>query len=210
VYFGTVEDNVTGKPVAKALVTVKLGSGDLAPIFTNDGTGPITGSAVESDNSGYYQFYVADGNYTLEYSISGTVRRTITDVEIAESDGADIGNLGIRMDAAEAAIVALQTPAIVTTIPGAYTAALGDDLKYLRFTSATDVAFTIPGNATVPFAVGAVIAFTQSGAGKVTLTPAVGVTLNSRGAALGTSGQFAVGQIKKVATNEWDIIGDVS
>lgn len=91
-----------------------------------------------------------------------------------------------------------------------YTAVLGDAYGYIQFTNAAAVAFTIPPNSSVAFAVGTVITVEQNGAGTITLTPDTGVTLNSRAALLDTAGQYAVAQLKKVATNTWTVIGDVA
>jgi hypothetical protein len=98
-----------------------------------------------------------------------------------------------------------------------YTAVLGDApaaqnyMGYIQFTNAAAIAFTIPPNASVAFPIGTTIAVEQTtAAGIVTLTPGGGVTLNSRGALLATAGQYAVAQVKKVATNTWTVIGDVA
>lgn len=99
-YFDTVEDNVTGKPVANAEIRVLNSVGAEASLFSNDGI-TATDNPVTTDSYGYFEFYVADGNYTLEITYGGTVRKTITDVEIAENVVADIGSLGTRMDAVE-------------------------------------------------------------------------------------------------------------
>lgn len=99
----------------------------------------------------------------------------------------------------------------VTTQAGAYAFLLADAFSHVRFTSAVPVAATVPLNATVAFPIGTRIRITQAGAGVVTLTPETGaVTLNSRGAALASGGQFAVLEIEKVAVNEWDVLGDAA
>jgi hypothetical protein len=106
---------------------------------------------------------------------------------------------------------------VPTTQSGtSYTAVLGDApaaqnyMGYIQFTNAAAIAFTIPPNASVAFPIGTTIAIEQDGAGVVTLTPGAGVTLNSRGNLLDTAGQYAVAQVKKVATNVWTVIGDVA
>ncbi len=91
-----------------------------------------------------------------------------------------------------------------------YTAVLGDANTYIRFNNASSIAFTIPPNGSVAFPIDTVITVEQVGAGVVTLTPGSGVTLNSRGSLLQTAGQYAVCQLKKVATNTWTVIGDVA
>lgn len=92
----------------------------------------------------------------------------------------------------------------------AYTAVLADANKYIRFTNAAAIDFTIPAEASVNFPVNTVIAIEQADTGVVTLVEDTGVTLNSRGALLNTAGQFAVVQVKKVAADEWTVIGDVA
>lgn len=102
-------------------------------------------------------------------------------------------------------------PALVKTQAGtAYTAVLADANTYTRFTSASAVAFTIPPNSTVAYAIGTEIEGVQAGAGALTLTPGSGVTLNSYGADLVLAGQFAGFTLKKVGTNEWDAHGKFS
>jgi hypothetical protein len=120
-------------------------------------------------------------------------------------------NLGVPSDAEVAGLAQAAIHAAPTTISGtSHTAVLGNAYAYLRFTNAAAVTFTIPPEASVNFGIGTVIAFEQAGAGVVTLTPGAGVTINSRGGALGTAGQFAVGQIKKVGADVWTAIGDVA
>lgn len=102
-------------------------------------------------------------------------------------------------------------PASSSTQSGTtYTAVLGDANTYIRFTNGSAVTFTIPPNASVAFPVDTVIALEQAGAGTVTIAPGSGVTLNSRGAALDTAGQYAVAQLKKVATDTWTVLGDLA
>lgn len=92
----------------------------------------------------------------------------------------------------------------------AYTAQLADRYRYLRFTNAGAVTFTIPPEADVAFPAGALIEFEQAGDGIVTLTAGAGVTLNSRDGALATAGKFSTAQAKYVGANTWTIIGDVA
>lgn len=99
---------------------------------------------------------------------------------------------------------------IETVAAAAYTFAAADNHKHKRFTNAGATAATVPLNATVAIPVGSRIRCTAAGAGTVTLTPEAGVTLNSRDGALASAGQFAVFEIEKVATDEWDCLGDLA
>lgn len=88
----------------------------------------------------------------------------------------------------------------------AYTAVLTDAGHYIRFTSASAVDFTIPPNATVAFPINTEIEFEQSAAGTVSVVAGVGVAINSLGADLSLSGQFAVGRLKQTATDTWTLM----
>lgn len=119
-----------------------------------------------------------------------------------------------EVDAAIAAAVAASAAPIVLTIEpvagAAYTFATADNYKHKRFTSAAAVVATVPTNATDPIPIGTRIRGTQAAAGVVTLTPAGGVTLNSRGGLLASAGLNAIFEIEKVAVNEWDCLGDLA
>lgn len=106
-------------------------------------------------------------------------------------------------------VKALGDQAPVADATTARTAALGDAGRYIRFSNGSAVTFTIPPNSDVAFPIGTVIEFEQAGAGAVTVAAGAGVTLNSRGADLTLAGQYAVGGVKKVATDTWTVWGDL-
>lgn len=89
-----------------------------------------------------------------------------------------------------------------------HTFALGDAGKYLRFTKAVEVFFTIPLNATLAIPIGTVATASQAGAGKITVDPHAGVTVNTP-ETLSTRKQRSVLSIIKVGTDEWDLSGDL-
>jgi len=97
----------------------------------------------------------------------------------------------------------------IKIVPDAtYTAEAGD--VYLRFTNAGGCAFTLPENGVVAIPVGKRIYVEQSDDDPVTIGADVGVTVESRGGAFDTGGQWAVAVITKVATNEWILTGDIA
>ena len=71
---------------------------------------------------------------------------------------------------------------------------------------------TIPLNSSIEFSIGTEIEFIQtSSAGHLAFTTASNdITLNSRHNLLSASGQFSAISCKKVATDEWDMIGDLT
>lgn len=101
-------------------------------------------------------------------------------------------------------------PLTISTQTANYVAVLGDADTLVRMDTAGASTFTVPPNSSVAFAVGRSLFVSQKGAGQVTLTPGSGVTLNSRGGALKTAGQYAQAVLTKVATDEWLVGGDVT
>jgi hypothetical protein len=88
-----------------------------------------------------------------------------------------------------------------------YTLVLAD--RVVELSNASAIALTVPTNASVAFIVGTVIEIVQMGAGVVTISGS-GVTFRSRGSLLSTAGQYAVASIRKRATNEWVVTGDIA
>lgn len=89
------------------------------------------------------------------------------------------------------------------------TLALTDRGSWVRFTNASGCTLTIPTNASVAIGVGESFNGIQRG-GKVTITPASGVTVNvPTGYKSNTRAAGSPLCLIKVATNEWDLIGDL-
>jgi ferric-dicitrate binding protein FerR (iron transport regulator) len=91
-----------------------------------------------------------------------------------------------------------------------YTLVLTDAGKIVSVSNASANVLTVPTNATVAFAIGTSILIRQAGAGQTTVTPAGGVTVSSRGAALKLAGQYAYATLVKVATDTWELSGDIT
>ncbi len=83
-----------------------------------------------------------------------------------------------------------------------YTLALGDLGKAVDVNSATAKAVTVPPNATVAYPIGALIEVHQVGAGAVTLTAGVGVTLEGSTTVPAQGGSLL---LRKRATNTWTV-----
>ena len=70
---------------------------------------------------------------------------------------------------------------------------------------------TVPPNSSVAYNLGTEIEIFQSVAtGHIKLIAGSGVTLNSRHGLVSSSGQFSAISLKKIATDEWDVIGDLT
>ena len=99
------------------------------------------------------------------------------------------------------------------TVTGDQTLAIGHGGQYLRWTHTGDNSMkcTVPPNSSVAYNLGTEIEIFQSVAtGHIKLIAGSGVTLNSRHGLVSSSGQFSAISLKKIATDEWDVIGDLT
>ena len=72
---------------------------------------------------------------------------------------------------------------------------------------------SLSASSAIPFAIGTEIEFFQtSSAGNLLITASAGsgITLNSKDGNLKLAGQFSAATLKKVGTNEWDLVGDLT
>ena len=90
-----------------------------------------------------------------------------------------------------------------------YTIAISDELKLVTCDNASPITVTIDTNANIAMPVGARIDILQKGAGKVTFSPAVGVTLNSKGGNKSIGGQYVAVSIIQYSFDYWFLIGDL-
>jgi hypothetical protein len=90
-----------------------------------------------------------------------------------------------------------------------YTLVLTDVAKVVSLTNASAITLTIPTNASVAFPTGTQILLYQGGTGQVTVGGA-GVTIRSNGTKLKLTGQYAVGGLLKVGTDEWVLFGNTA
>ena len=89
-----------------------------------------------------------------------------------------------------------------------YTLVITDNGRLVTLSNAAAITLTVPLNATVAFATGAVINIQQIGAGQVTVAGAAGVTLNGTGTK--TRAQWSAASLIKTATDTWTLIGDIT
>ncbi len=88
------------------------------------------------------------------------------------------------------------------------TPVVAEAMHYFRCSHAIGCAITIPANAAQAFLVDTELHFRQAGAGPLTFSGGIGVTLNVvEGYVAGTAVEGAVVTAKKVGTNEWDLFG---
>lgn len=103
----------------------------------------------------------------------------------------------------------LSAAKVQTVVPtSSYTLVLTDVGKVIEMNVAGANTLTVPPNSSVAIPVGSVMEFHQYGAGQTTVTPGAGVTL--RGTKLKTTAQYSSGTLRKRATDEWVVAGDLT
>lgn len=96
------------------------------------------------------------------------------------------------------------------TRTASYTLILADANKVIEMNVATVNNLTIPANATVLFPIGTIIEIFQLGVGQVIIVPSAGVTIRSPGNKVKLMGQYSSVSLRKRATDEWTMIGDLT
>lgn len=117
--------------------------------------------------------------------------------------------LGLRVNAGETAVEFYDTAVVeLNAQTASYTLVLADKGKLVRMNVASANNLTVPANATVAFPVGTVINVRQAGVGQTTIVASGGVTINTPETLL-CRAQHATVSLVKVATDEWDLTGDL-
>jgi hypothetical protein len=115
--------------------------------------------------------------------------------------------------AVETVIDSLPSGALITRnaqTGTAYTLAASDGGKLVTLTNAAAITLTVPVNSSVAIPVDTRIDLLAGGAGTVTVSPAGGVTVNSKDGNLALTGQWSAATLIKTATNTWVLIGDLA
>jgi hypothetical protein len=208
----TVESLIAGAPLSSAVITALAGKQDLDGTLTalaglNWTAGNVVVVMTAADTFALKTIGVAAGDI-LDRAAGDALYQPIGSYLTAVNWGSIGGSLSAQADLVAAlAAKAPDSLSLHITAGAAYTLAAADVWGHRRFTNAGAVTLTI--DTTHGFAVGERARFTQAGAGQVTMT-ATGVTLNSRGGALKSAGQYAVWELELVAANEFDVLGDVT
>jgi hypothetical protein len=117
---------------------------------------------------------------------------------------------GQILTAAECTNLATAMIALNAQTGTTYTVVLADDGKLVTCDNASAIALTIPPSSSVNFGIGTQINIMQLGAGQVTITAGVGVTIRSANSRLKTTAQYSVATCVKIATDTWVAVGSLS
>ncbi len=85
-----------------------------------------------------------------------------------------------------------------------------DNLKFFVMDNAATQTVTIPANSVEAFRIGAEMEFIREGAGAVTFAVSGLAVLESRDDLVDINAQYSAASLKKIATDEWRLIGDLA
>lgn len=197
--------------------------------YDGDGAGDMVKADYDANNDGIVDNSERLGGNLPDYYVPTTL--TINEKPLNANinlTSADLGavpttrtvnnkplSTNISLSASDVGSVALvngkadptQTSATTVAVTGNYSLSLSDAGKQIEVNAASDVVITIPADADVAFPVGTEIEIVQEGAGKVTISPASGVTLHSLEDMREIAGQYGVVALKKRAANDWRLAG---
>jgi hypothetical protein len=91
-----------------------------------------------------------------------------------------------------------------------YTLVLTDAGKTVEINSASALTATVPPNSSVAFPIGTIVEVARYGAGTVAIAAGAGVTIRSRGSLLSIGNQYGAVSLRKRATDEWVLVGDLA
>nr|WP_274635521.1 hypothetical protein [Microbacterium bovistercoris] len=110
---------------------------------------------------------------------------------------------------ADTALQAADLLVAVTAVTANYTLVLTDGGKAVEMSNSSARTITVPPNSSVAFPTGTVIECVRMGAGAVTIAAGAGVTIRNAAAVLTLHAQYSIVSLRKLATDEWIVTGDL-
>lgn len=145
-------------------------------------------------------------NYTLTFPAITDTLTTNTSSAIAFTGGSING---VTLGAVTPMQIQGHRPQ-VTISATTRTLALTDADTFQITTNGSATTITVDTNGNVAFATNTEIDFFQQGAGQVTFAAAGGVTIQSKSGNLKLTGQYSGATLKKLASDTWALVGDLT
>lgn len=207
-------ESVTGRPVMQVSTTTLSGGSSGSGYLTVDGgVWASVAGQVAINISGASAFELR-GTPIFAVANSGGVTSCITG---AANCGSLVTNglaqstysgSGVSVLDGYATLHYGPRPAVRTESGTSITGTLSHTESIVLFSNGAAKTFTVPPNASVAYEVGTRIYLVQSGAGKLTVAPGAGVTIDAEGGLYSAKAQYTRLVLEKTATNTWSLSGD--
>lgn len=148
------------------------------------------------------------GKQPLDADLTAIAALTTTTFGRSLLTAADLAALKATLAIAQADITD-NGQVVYTTQTASYTLALADKGTVVEMNVASANNLTVPPNSSVPFPLGTITEVFQYGAGQTTIVAGGGVTIRTP-IGLKLAGQYATASLRKRATDEWVLSGDIS
>jgi len=142
-----------------------------------------------------------NSNAIINVGVSDASSSLVTRQDLADLIG-NVAASPVLSDIADRQIYVDQTSDVTATLDYSY--------GYVRFVSVGPASFIVPSSGSYDFMLGTEIHVRQAGTGIISIVEDTGVTVNPPfGGSLVLAGQGATITVKKVGTDEWDLMGQV-
>ncbi|TAK89714.1 hypothetical protein EPO04_01250 [Patescibacteria group bacterium] len=183
-------------------------------IFSTVPTIPAPSTGTDAANKTYVDNTVASGTPDATGSVKGKIQLagdlTGTAASPTIANGAVTAAKVAADVATQAELDSVAQTLTANTQTTSYVLVAGDAGKVIEMNSSSATTVTIPLNSSVAFATGTVIEVLRFGTGTVTITPTGGVTIRSRASLTAIANQYGSVSLRKRATDEWVLVGDLT
>jgi hypothetical protein len=205
---------------AAGLTPGSNGAGATSFLNGNGGWSAPAGAALDADLVTIAGLTATTDNVIQSVSsawASRTPAQLKTTLALVKGD-VGLGNVDNTADTAKPISTATQTAldakapirrTVKADTTTAYAPILTDENQMVTLSNASAITVTMPQNSAVAFPVGAEVDFVWYGVGQPTFAAGTGATVNGT-PGLKLRARYSAATAKKVATNEWIIIGDLS
>lgn len=190
----SVGSGTSSQPIFASAVNMEIGRNS----YESGTQFPLDGKV---DEVAIYNTPLSAARLAAHYAAYNVISGSMSKIKFGSGLGiTDEGSGVVRVDATS----------ILNAQLASYTLALTDAGKIVSINNASANTLTVPTNSSVAFPIGASLLVRQAGAGITSIAGAGGVTVNSRGGALKLAGQYAYATLVKVATDTWNLYGDIT
>lgn len=204
--------NADSGPLSKLFIVENNTTGGFNLVITTASSPAGTDATVAASDGAVLLYSDGTNVIVVDQRAAASMLASLTDVDISSAANGDVLTYNSTSSKWENHTASGSAPTAIAGVnnqTASYTVVLGDAGFLVRMNVASANNLTIPPNSSVAFPTNTVLTVRQVGAGATTIVAGAGVTINSP-STLGIARRQGTVQLVKVATDTWDLIGDVS